>query len=426
MDADKRPFFGNHYRWVICALLFFATTINYIDRQVIGILKQTLEVQFRWSEKDYADIVFAFQFAYAAGYLLAGRFMDLVGVRVGYALAVTVWSVAAAGHAMMRTVFGFQAARFGLGLAEGGNFPAAIKTVSEWFPRKERALATGIFNAGSNVGALMTPLLAPWLTLKYGWQAGFVVTASLGLLWLVAWWLIYEQPQRHRRVLPGELAYIQSDPPDPPARISWWQLLGHRQTWAFSTGMFLSAPIWWMYLYWVPDFLHKKHGLNLLQIGPPLVVIYLMTDVGSIGGGWLSSRLIKGGWSVNAARKTALLVCALCVAPIFFASQVSSLWLAVFLIGLAASAHQGFSANLFTLVSDMVPRKAVSSVVGIGGMMGAIGGMFIAKFMGFILDKTGSYLIPFALPGVAYLTALLIIHLLLPRLEPMKLAGEAE
>lgn len=412
-----------YFRWVICGLLFLATTINYIDRQVIGILKQKLEIELHWSETDYANIVFAFQLAYAAGYCLAGRFMDLAGVRLGYGLAVAVWSAAAAAHAVVQTVFGFQAARFGLGLAEGGNFPAAIKCVSEWFPRKERALATGIFNAGSNVGALITPLLVPWLTLHYGWPAAFYVTGALGLVWLGLWWWLYETPHRHRRVSAAELALIQSDPPDPPETISWLQLLGHRQTWAFAIGMFLSAPIWWMYLYWVPDFLHKKHGLDLTHIGPPLVVIYLMTDVGSVAGGWLSSALIKRGWSVNAARKTALLACALCVVPIFFASQVRGLWLAVFLIGLAASAHQGFSANLFTLVSDTVPRKAVSSVVGLGGMAGAIGGMFIAQFMGFILTTTGSYLIPFALPGAAYLTALLIIHLLLPRLEPMKLAG---
>jgi len=416
--ASARP---GYFRWVICGLLFFATTINYIDRQVIGILKQTLERDLHWSEIDYANIVFAFQLAYAAGYCFAGRLMDVVGVRIGYALAVTVWSFAAMAHALMRTVFGFQAARFGLGLAEGGNFPAAIKSVSEWFPKSERALATGIFNAGSNVGALITPLLVPWLTVKYGWPAAFLVTGVLGFLWLAFWLLLYERPERHARVSPRELAHIQSDPPDPPAKISWLWLLGHRQTWAFAIGMFLSSPIWWMYLYWVPDFLHKKHGLNLLQLGPPLVVIYLMTDVGSVGGGWLSSWLIQRGWSVNAGRKVALLVCALCVLPIFFASQASSLWLAVLLIGLAASAHQGFSANLYTLVSDTVPRKAVSSVVGIGGMAGAIGGMFIAKFMGYILEKTGSYLIPFALPGFAYLTALLVIHLLLPKLEELKL-----
>jgi ACS family hexuronate transporter-like MFS transporter len=412
---------SGYFRWVICGLLFVATTVNYMDRQIIGILKPDLAKELHWDERDYANIVFAFQLAYAVGYCLAGRLMDVIGLRLGYALAVACWSLVAMAHALMRTVSGFQAARFALGLSEGGNFPAAVKAVSEWFPKSERALATGIFNAGSNVGALVTPLLVPWLTVRFGWPAAFLVTGATGFLWLGAWVALYRNPDRHPRVSSGELAHIRKDPPDPPEKIPWLRLLGHRQTWAFAAGMFLSSPIWWMYLYWVPDFLNKKHGLNLLQLGPPLVVIYLMTDVGSIGGGWLSSWLIKRGWSVNAGRKAAMLVCALCVVPIFFASQVSSLWIAVFLIGLAASAHQGFSANLYTLVSDTVPRKAVSSVVGIGGMAGAIGGMFIAKFMGYILDTTGSYLIPFALPGFAYLTALGIIHLLLPKLEPLNL-----
>jgi MFS transporter, ACS family, hexuronate transporter len=441
------------FRWVICGLLFLATTINYIDRQIISILKKPLEEQFHWSETDFANIVFAFQLAYAAGYFLGGRLMDLIGVRRGYALAVMLWSLAAIGHALNQhilpgarfhigvsqgleasrdllwvvplSVLGFCTARFGLGLAEGGNFPAAVKAVGEWFPARERALATGIFNAGSNVGAVVTPLLVPWMARHWGWPTAFWVTGSLGFLWLVCWWLLYQAPQQHPRLSRAELAYIRSDPPDPPARIAWLELLRHRQTWAFAAGMFLSSPIWWMYLYWVPDFFYKHHGIDLKTIGPPLVTIYLMADVGSIGGGWLSSWLMKRGWSVNAGRKTAMLVCALCVVPIFLASQVSGLWAATFLIGLAASAHQGFSANLYTLVSDTMPRQAVSSVVGIGGMAGAIGGMFIAKFMGYILDTTHSYLIPFAIPGFAYLTALAIIHLLLPKLEPMKLKPRA-
>jgi ACS family hexuronate transporter-like MFS transporter len=412
---------GGWFRWVICGLLFLATTINYIDRQVIGVLKVTLQEKFDWSEIDYSNIVFSFQLAYAAGYALGGRVMDLIGLRLGYWLAVLGWSLAAMGHGLARRVVDFCAARFGLGLAEGGNFPAAIKAVSEWFPRKERALATGIFNAGSNVGAVITPLVAPWLTLRFGWQAAFVATGALGLLWLGAWGWLYRTPQRHPRVSAAELTYIQSDPPDPPVKISWLELLGHRQTWAFVAGMFMSAPIWWFYLYWIPDFLHQRHGLDLIHLGPPLVVIYLMTDVGSIGGGWLSSHLLKRGWSVNAARKTALLVCALCVVPICLASWVSGLWAAVFLVGLAASAHQGFSANLYTLVSDTVPRQAVSSVVGIGGMAGSIGGMLIAKLTGYVLEWTHNYFLLFALAASAYLIALLMIHLLLPRLEPMRL-----
>jgi ACS family hexuronate transporter-like MFS transporter len=418
-DQPQRPSAG-WYRWVICALLFFATTINYIDRQVIGILKPVLTEQLGWSEIDYGNIIFAFQAAYAAGYLLAGRLIDRIGVRVGYGLAVVLWSLAAMGHSFARSLASFYAARFSLGLAEGGNFPAVIKSISEWFPKNERALATGIVNSGTNVGALVTPLLVPWLTVKFGWPAAFLITGGLGFVWLIAWWLVYQNPEVHSRVTPAELNYIRSDPPDPDVKISWLELLQYRQTWAFIVGMFLSSPIWWFYLYWIPDFLHKQHGLNLLQLGPPLVTIYLMTDVGSIGGGWLSSWLIKRGWTVNAARKTTMLACALCVVPVFAASMVSQLWVATILIGLAASAHQGFSANLYTLVSDTAPRQVVSSIVGIGGMAGAIGGMFIAKLAGHILQWTGSYLPLFIIAASAYLINLLIIHLLNPRLEPMK------
>jgi ACS family hexuronate transporter-like MFS transporter len=436
-------------RWGICALLFFATTLNYIDRQVIGILKPDLAKELGWNEIDYSNIVFAFQIAYAIGYAGAGRLIDRMGVRLGYALAVLFWSLAAMAHALTRfippeaklrdwmpwasqgapnwlmmipmTVLGFMAARFALGLAEGGNFPAAVKTVSEWFPRKERALATGIFNAGSNIGALVAPLLVPWLTMKFGWPAAFLATGALGFLWLTFWWPFYQDPGKHPRISPAELAYIRSDPPDPVAKIPWLSLLRYRQTWAFVVGMALSAPIWWFYLFWIPDFLNKQYGLNLLKLGPPLVTIYLMTDVGSIGGGWLSSWLLKRGWSVNAARKTAMLVCALCVVPVFAASSVSNLWVATVLVGLAASAHQGFSANLYTLVSDTAPRKVVSSIVGIGGMAGAIAGMFSAKFIGYVLQWTGQYRVLFLIASGAYLVNLLLIHLLNPRLEPMKL-----
>jgi len=435
-------------RWGICALLFFATTLNYIDRQVIGILKPELSLQLGWSEIDYSNIVFAFQVAYALGYAGAGRLIDRMGVRLGYFLAVLFWSLAAMAHALVgfipadatlggwtasispvvgrwlplipATVLGFSAARFALGLAEGGNFPAAVKTVSEWFPKKERALATGVFNAGSNVGALAAPLLVPWLTLAFGWPTAFLATGALGLAWLVAWWVYYESPEKHPRLSPRELAHIRSDPPDPVVRIPWVTLLRYRQTWAFVVGMFLVAPIWWFYLFWIPDFLNKRHGLDLLHLGPPLVVIYLMTDVGSIGGGWLSSWLLKRGWTVNAARKTAMLVCALCVVPVFAASSVSSLWVATILVGLAASAHQGFAANLYTLVSDTAPRQVVSSIVGIGGMAGAVGGMFVAKLAGYILEWTGEYRVLFAIAAGAYLVSLLVIHLLNPRLEPME------
>ncbi len=419
--SKTRPVSRGWYRWVICGLLFFATTINYIDRQVIGILKPTLAKELHWNEIDYSNVVLAFQTAYALGYLLGGRLMDRIGVRIGLPVVVAIWSFAAMLHALARTVVGFSGARFLLGLSEGGNFPAAIKTVTAWFPRKERALATGIFNAGSNVGALLTPLMVPWITIHYGWPVTFAVTGSLGFLWLFGWVLLYQEPEVHPRVTSAELAYIRSDPPDAPTVIPWLELLRHPQTWAFVVGTFMSAPVWWFYLYWVPGFLNERHGLDLIHMGPPLVVIYLMTDVGSIGGGWLSSTLLNRGWTVNAARKTAMLVCALCVVPVFMAPWVSNLWLAVFLVGLAASAHQGFSANLYTLVSDTVPGQAVSSVVGIGGMAGAIGGMFSATMVGHILEWTHSYVVLFAMASTAYLVALLIIHQLLPQFQPMKL-----
>ncbi len=420
-DPAPPPGRRSRVRWAVCALLFLATTINYIDRQVIGVLKPMLSEQLGWSEIDYGNIITAFQIAYAAGYLGMGRLMDRIGVRLGFSLAVVFWSLAAMAHAAARSVFGFGAARFALGLAEGGNFPGAVKAVGEWFPKRERALATGIFNAGSNVGALVTPLAVPWIAVRYGWPAAFLATGALGFLWLLAWGILYRPPDRHPRVTPAELAHIRSDPPDPPARVPWLALLRHRQTWAFTSAMFLIAPVWWFYLYWIPDFLNKRHGLDLLSLGPPLVAIYLMTDVGSVAGGWLSSRLLKRGWSANAARKTAMLACALCVVPVLAAPWISNLWLATAVIGLAASAHQGFAANLYTIVSDTVPRQAVSSVVGIGGTAGSIGGMFIAQLTGFLLQTTGSYLVPFAIASFAYLVALGVLHRLLPRLEPMTL-----
>jgi ACS family hexuronate transporter-like MFS transporter len=416
---------AGRYRWTICALLFFAATINYIDRQVIGILKPSLQTELGWSESDYGWIVFSFQTAYAIGLLVVGRLMDWLGTRRGLSVGVAFWSVAAMGHAFARSVLGFSVARFALGLGESGSFPASIKTVAEWFPRKERALATGIFNAGTNVGALVTPLVVPWITLRWGWQSAFVLTGCIGFVWLVAWMVMYRRPEEHPKCSESELAYIRSDPPDPEGRVSWLELILHRQTWAFAIGKFLTDPIWWLYLFWLPDFLNKRHGLGLQDFGLPLVVIYLIADVGSIGGGLLSSSLIKRGWSINSARKTAMLVCALCVTPIVFASQASHLWVAVLLIGLAAAAHQGWSANIFTIASDMFPRQAVASVVGIGGMAGAVGGMLISRVVSEILERTGSYVLIFFIAGFAYLIALLSIHLLAPRLEPAKLEGVA-
>jgi len=414
-----------HYRWVICALLFFATTINYIDRQVLGILASPLQKELGWSESQYGWIAAAFTGAYAVGLVVVGRMMDRLGTRKGFSIAVIFWSVAAMGHALARTAFGFGMARGGLGLSEAGNFPAAIKTVAEWFPKKERALATGIFNSGSNVGAIVAPLTVPWIAINYGWRWAFIITGALGFVWLVFWITLYRKPEEHPRVSRAELAYIQSDPVELVIKIPWARLLPHRQTWAFAAGKFCTDPIWWFFLFWLPKFLHETYGLTLSGLGLPLVVIYLAADVGSIGGGWLSSTLIKRGWSVNAGRKTAMLICALCVVPIIFAVRASSLWVAVGLIALATSAHQGWSANLFTLVSDTFPRRAVGSVVGIGGFAGSTSGMLIATATGYLLQWTGSYVPLFFLAASAYLFALLVIHLLAPRLEPAKLENVA-
>ena len=372
--------------------------------------------------------------------LLAGRLIDRIGTRIGFALFVLVWSLAAMAHAeadrygpgvvvllgafgltYAPSVAGFIAARFALGLGEAGNFPAAIKTVAEWFPVKERAFATGLFNSGTNIGAVVAPLIVPWITVTYGWYWTFIATGAIGFLWIALWLPLFSQPDRQPRVSAAELAHIQSDPSPPVVPVSLRTILPHRQTWAFAIGKFMTDPIWWLYLFWVPDFLNRNFGLNLLAVGPPLVAIYLIADVGSIGGGWLSSALITRGWTVNRARKTAMFVSAVAVVPIVFASRADSLWVAVLLVALAAAAHQGWSANMFTLASDMFPRHAVGTVVGFGGMAGAIGGMLIAKLTGYILETTGSYLPVFLIAGSSYLTALLIIHLLAPRLERVEL-----
>jgi ACS family hexuronate transporter-like MFS transporter len=346
--ARRRKSETTSFRWVICGLLFFAATINYIDRQVIG-----------WSEIDYGDIVFAFQLAYAIGFVFAGRIIDRLGTKLGLALALVAWSAAALAHAGATTygagaaavlavfnlrytawVARFIAARFALGIRESGSFPASIKTVAEWFPRRDRAFATGVFNAGTNVGAVITPLVVPWITIQLGWRWAFAVTGALGFAWLLTWWALYEAPHRHPRVSSGELALIQEDAGEKQATIPWRALLPHRETWAFAIGKLLTDPIWWLYLFWVPDFFSRTHGLSLSESGPPIVVIYLMADVGSVGGGWLSSMLIRRGWSLNAARKTAMLICACAVVPIVLAPRVTGEWTAVALIGLAAAAHQ--------------------------------------------------------------------------------------
>ncbi len=420
MTVTRSIAMGN-WRWVVCALLFFATAINYMDRQILGLLAPALQREIGWSETQYAHIIVAFQAAYAIGLVAFGRWIDSIGTRNGYSFSVVVWSLAATGHALVRSVFGFGAARFALGLGEAGNFPAAVKAVAEWFPRRERALANGIFNSGCNVGAVLAPLLVPRMALRWGWPAPFVALGALGFLWLVFWLLLYETPGKSRRASQEEIANLPEDSPEAPSpKISWVKLLTYRQTWAFVAGYGFSAPIWWFYLYWLPKFLNKQYGLDLSNLGAPLVVIYSMTCFGSIGGGWLSSVLLRRGWSLNASRKTAMLVCAVCVVPVVFAAHASNLWLATFLIGLAASAHQGWAANLFALASDLFPNQAVASVVGLGGMAGAITAMAFSESTGFILEKTGGYWSLFAIASSVYVIALAIIHWLSPQLRPVE------
>jgi ACS family hexuronate transporter-like MFS transporter len=411
----------SHVRWTICALLFFATTINYLDRQVLSMLAKTLETSIGWTSIQYGYITGAFQATYAIGLLGGGYLMDRLGTRKGYSLAVSVWSLAAIAHAAATSAFSFGVARSFLGLGEAANFPACIKTVAEWFPKKERALAAGIFNAGTNIGAVVAPLTVPWLAFTFGWQMAFIATGALGFVWLIFWLLLYHKPETHPRISSAELAYIQSDPPDAEGSVSWMRLLPRRETWAFILGKFLTDPVWWFYLFWLPKYLQEKFGLGLMQIVLPTLIVYNAASIGSVGGGWLSSRLIKGGMGINSARKIVMLIAALCILPVLYAPFSTNLWLVVALISLATSAHQGWSANLFTLASDMFPRRAVGSVVGIGATGGAIGGVLIQITTGYVVQRTHSYMPLFIFAGVAYVAALAIIHLLSPKLEPVAL-----
>ena len=409
------------YRWRICTLLFFVTTLIYLERQVLGVLAPELERVIGWDEIQYGNIVMAFQMAYALGMLLSGRFLDGVGPRIGYALAIAVWTLATSGQSLARSVLAFAIARFVLGLAEAPNFPAAIKTVAEWFPNKERALATGIFNSGANIGAIVAPATAPWVAAHFGWQWAFVFLGVLSAIWIVPWAVTYRQPERHPRLSATELAYIQSDPQEPAVRVPWVRLVPHRQTWAFLVGKFLTDPIWWFFLYWLAKFLNQQYGLTQTGLGWPLVIVYTGSMVGSVCGGWLPAKFLKMGWSLNRARKTSMLICAVAVLPVTFAATGGKLWLTVALVSLATAAHQGWSANLFTLPSDTFPKQAVASVVGIGGFGGAVGGMLIATLTGRVLEYTHSYLPMFGMASLAYLVALAIIHLLVPTLERVSL-----
>jgi ACS family hexuronate transporter-like MFS transporter len=418
---------GN-YRWTVCALIFFATTVNYLDRQVIGILKPMLETDLGIGEKAYSHIIMAFQLCYGISMVLAGRLIDKFGTKLGYAVSVILWSIAAMGHALAKGVIGFGFWRGFLGVTEAGNFPAAIKTVAEWFPKKERALATGIFNSGTNVGAIVAPLAIPAIVVAWGWQAAFIITGAIGFIWVALWFIFYELPEKHKKVSKSELAYINSDvdeQAETTEKVPWMKLLKYRQTWLFFIGKGLTDPIWWFYLFWIPGWLAtvRGTGLDVKKFGLPLAFIYTMTTVGSIGGGWVSGYMIKKGMSPFKARKVAMLVFALLVIPIIFAQSPSvSTWGAVCLIALAASAHQAWSANIFTTVSDAFPKKAISSVTGIGGMAGAVMGAFISYIAGGILEhfknlghiETG-YVVMFSIAGSSYLLAWIIMAVFAPK-----------
>jgi ACS family hexuronate transporter-like MFS transporter len=420
---------GTH-RWLICGLLFFATTINYIDRQILSLLKPILDNELHWTNAEFGQVNAAFQAAYAIGLLGFGAFIDRFGTRLGYAVSIAAWSLAAMGHALVGSVSGFFTARVLLGLGEGGNFPSAIKAVAQWFPKKERALATAIFNSGANVGAIIAPAIIPWLAYTWGWRSAFVAAGIAGLLWLALWLPLYEIPERSRRLKPEELRHIQSDGSDEAnvQRISARRLLRHRQAWAFIVAKFLTDPVWWFFLIWLPDYFKKTRSLDIKHSWVHLVSIYAIVTVLSIVGGWLTGHLTRRGYSVSRARKTAMLVSAALVVPIVAVTQVGD-WSAVLLIGLAGAAHQAWSANLFTSASDMFPKRAVASVVGLGGMAGSLGGILFPLYSGKLLDRfqasgniTAGYAILFGICGSAYLFAFLINHLLAPKFEAVEFA----
>ncbi len=410
-------------RWVICALLFSAVVINYVDRQMLGVLKPEMAKKLDWTEQNYADIVFYFQAAYSVSYLLFGAFVDRVGAKVGYGVAFLIWQLAHIAHGAASSLGSFFAVRVALGVGEGGNFPAGIKAVTEWFPKKERALATGIFNAGSNIGAVVTPIAAPVIMAAWGWQAAFVVTGVIGLLWLVAWFAMYRSPRQDKHVNQAELAHIEQDPADTEKKAGWFAVLGKKETWAYSIGKFLIDPVWWMLLFWLPDFFSKTYNLSVTSADyvTAIAVVYLISDVGSVAGGWMSSRMMKMGWSLNKSRKTTMLILAICALPYFGITYINMLWGSILLIGWLAAVHQAFSANLYTMPGDVFPRKAVGSVVGIGGMIGGIGGMIMAQGVGKALSTSLGYPAIFAVCAVVYLIAVAAVHLLSPKMTPVEM-----
>ncbi len=426
------------YRWTICSLIFFATTINYLDRAVISLLKPYLAAAFNWNKvqeaANYSNIEIAFKIAYAVGMLFAGRLVDKLGTKIGYAIATGLWSIAAVLHALATGTFGFSIARVFLGVTEAGNFPAAIKATAEWFPKKERALATGIFNSGSNIGAIIAPLTVPLIAEKFGWQWAFILTGAIGFIWLIFWFIYYEVPSKQKRLSQEEFDYIHSDKEEQMLdgkKVSWLKLLQFKQTWAFAIGKFLTDPIWWFYLFWLPDFLLKQYGLKGTAVALPTAMVYVISSIGSVGGGYLPMKLMNKGWPVFRARKTSMLIYAFCVLPIVFAQVLGdvNMWLAVLVIGLAAAAHQAWSANIFTTVSDMFPKSATASVTGIGGMFGGLGGILLSllvqKRMFVYYEsinqiQTGYYIM-FFLCAVAYLLGWTIMHFLVPKMKKIEI-----
>lgn len=441
---------GGNYRWVICGLLFFSVAINYIDRLVIGILKAPLSEALGWSEVDYGNIAAAFSFAYAFGYLIGGRSMDRFGVKRGLPLFVLAWSIAATAHglvaligleekfslrypwfswteksfvmmtlAMPMTAAGFMFARIALGLTEGANFPGAIKATAEWFPVKERAMATGLFNAGSNVGAIICPIGVPWMFTNWGWPATFYITGATGFIWVAVWWWIYETPEKQKKLSKEELNYIKEGQPVTEERlpaVPWLKLLRYRAVWAYILASVFAGPAWGFYQFFLPDFLKKSFKLDLQEMGWWTGAFFAIAAIGGVVGGWLAGKLLSKGWSLNAARKVSLLVCAIAVVPVFLAPSASHVWVAVLIVGLAGSAHQGWSANLFSVVSDTMPKEAISSVVGLGGFLCFFTGGFVNKITGNLLQSTGSYLPVFLYFSGMYLLSLLAIQLLVPRI----------
>jgi len=427
------------YRWTICALVFFATTINYLDRQAISLVKTDLDAEFGWTKTDYANITVAFQLTYALAMFGVGRLIDRLGTKMGYALSLVLWSLAAIGHALVKSTTGFFVARGFLGLTESGNFPSAIKAIAEWFPKKERALATGIFNSGTNIGAIIAPLTVPFIAKEYGWRWAFIITGAIGLIWLLFWFWLYEVPARQKRLKPEEYNYIHSDTDEavsiatanePAPKIRWGQLLQFKQTWALAIGKFLTDGVWWFYLFWLPDFLHEQYQLSQTQMAIPIAVVYIISSIGSVFGGWLPMNLIKHGWPVFKARKTSMLIYALCAIPVFTAQLLGaySIWFPILVIGFGAAAHQAWSANIYTTVSDMFPKRAVASITGIAGMAGGLGGIIVSKSAGYLFDfykalhniETGYFLV-FIFCSIAYITAWLIMHFLIPKMKKVEL-----